>query len=89
VVPAAAVRCNRKVGTRCQIRLTGLLKKRGPKVTEATNTSLKAGRKKRVALNVKSRYAGKLDGRKKIWVKQRVRANGKTRSSVKKLKLKS
>lgn len=80
-------RCNRNVETRCKMKLTGLLKKRGPKVTQATRTSVKAGRKKRVGLTVKDAYLGQLESRKRIWVKQRVTANGKRRTAVKRLPL--
>ena len=81
-------RCNRNVRTGCDVKLVGLLKKKGPKATKGARAQVDAGRKRRVALKVKAKHASKLQNRKKIWVKQTVRANGKKRKSVVKLKIK-
>ncbi len=81
------VRCARKVSGKCKIKLRALLKKKGPKATKASKARVRGGKKKKVALKVKRGYLEKLDGRKKVFVKQKVTAGGETKRKVVRLKL--
>ncbi len=81
------VRCSRKLDGACRIRLVGLDRRTGPKVTAKAKTRVRSGKKRTVTLKVKRGYRGKLDGRRKLFVRQKIKADGETVTKVKKLRL--
>ncbi len=81
------VRCSRKLDGACRIRLVGLDRRTGPKVTAKAKTRVRSGKKRTVTLKVKRGYRGKLDGRRKLFFRQQIKADGETATKVKKLRL--
>ncbi|HWM53816.1 MAG TPA: hypothetical protein VNO20_00260 [Solirubrobacterales bacterium] len=70
------VRCPRKAGRTCRITAQGLLKKRKP-VTNRRTVKVRKGKAKLVVLRVKPKARTKVAKRKRLLVRQKVRA-GKT-----------
>ena len=70
------VRCPRKAGRTCRITAQGLLKKRKP-VTNRRTVKVRKGKTKLVVLRVKPKARTKVAKRKRLLVRQKVRA-GKT-----------
>jgi len=81
------VRCSSKLEGACKIGLGALVTKRGPKATARRHVRVGSGKAKVVSLKVKKRFVGKLAGRKRIFVRQTVRANHMTLRGVKRLAL--
>jgi hypothetical protein len=81
------VRCARKVDGKCKLKLTGRLAKKGPKLGKAKKVKVKSGKRKTVALKVKPRYLPQLENKRKVFVRQKVRAEGETSKKTVRLKL--
>lgn len=74
------VRCPRKAGRTCRITTQGLLKKRKP-ATKKRTVKVRKGKAKLVVLKVKPKARGKIAKRKRLLVRQKVRA-GKVTATV-------
>jgi len=81
------VRCGSAVQGKCKIKLVGLWKKAGPRVTKLRTVRVRAGKKKKVALKVKPLALAAVQTRDKIWVAIKVNANGFKTLEIKNLKL--
>jgi hypothetical protein len=81
------VRCGRAVQGKCKMKLVGLWKKAGPRVTKLRTVRVPAGKKKKVALKVKPAALAAVETREKIWVAIKVNANGFKTLEVKNMKL--
>jgi hypothetical protein len=81
------VRCSRRLEGACKIGLNGLVTRHGPKLTTRRHVRVKSGRARVVTLRVKARFRSKLSGRRSIFVRQTVRADKRTLTSVTKLRL--
>jgi hypothetical protein len=82
------VRCKAKERKRCRVKLQARLRKHGPAVTAKRVASVKPGKKRRVALNVRDRYASKLAAKRKVVLRQVVRRGGKKVRGWKKVRVK-
>jgi hypothetical protein len=82
------VRCKGKPAGRCRLNLQGRLHKRGPAVTNKRTARVRAGTKRKVALDVKGRYVATLAARKRVVIKQTVHKGGKTIKGFKKVRVK-
>jgi hypothetical protein len=82
------VRCKAKERKRCRVKLQARLRKHGPAVTAKRVASVKPGKKRRVALNVRDRYASKLAAKRKVVLRQVVRKGGKKVRGWKKVRVK-
>jgi hypothetical protein len=71
------VKCPKKIGRACRITAQGLLKKRKPATSKRT-VKVRSGKRKQVVLRVKPRFQAKVAKRKRLLVKERVRAGGTT-----------
>jgi hypothetical protein len=80
------VRCPRKAGRTCRITTQGLLKKRKP-ATKKRTVKVRKGKAKLVVLKVKPKARGKVAKRKRLLVRQKVRAGKVTATVVKSRKL--
>lgn len=80
------VRCPRKAGRTCRITTQGLLKKRKP-ATKKRTVKVRRGKAKLVVLKVKPKARGKVTKRKRLLVRQKVRAGKVTATVVKSRKL--
>lgn len=79
-------RCPRSVGGTCRVSLRGLLSKR--KAATATRTvKLRRGKAKRLVLRVKPRAKHRVDARKRLLFKVRLRAGGSQATAFKRLRL--
>jgi len=74
------VKCPRKVGRTCQITAQGMLKKRKPATVRRT-VKLRKGKAKLVTLRVKPKARGEVAKRKRLLIRQKVRA-GKVTATV-------
>ena len=81
------VRCSSKLEGACKIGLGGLVSRHGPKLTARRHVRVASGKTTVVSLKVKNRHRGKLAGKKRIFVRQTVRADRMTLTSVKRLRL--
>jgi hypothetical protein len=81
------VKCGRAVQGRCKLKLVGLWKKAGPRVTKLRTVRVAAGKKKKVALKVKPAALPAVQTREKIWVAIKVNANGFKTLEIKNMKL--
>jgi hypothetical protein len=81
------VRCARKAGGPCKMRIKGLVSKKGGALGKARKVRVKSGKSKVVALPVKPELRSTLDGKRKVLVRQRVKANGRSAKKVVRLKL--
>jgi len=79
------VKCPRKVGRECRTTVQGLLRKGRP-ATQRRTVSLRSGKSKLVALKVKPKARKQVAKRKRILVRQKVRA-GKATATVFKARL--
>jgi hypothetical protein len=79
------VNCPRKVGRQCRTAVQGLLKKGSP-ATNRRSVRLRSGKSKLVALKVKPKARKQVAARKRILVRQKVRA-GKATATVFKTRL--
>ena len=79
------VNCPRKVGRQCRTTVQGLLKKGRP-ATNRRSVRLRSGRSKLVALKVKPKARNQVAARKRILVRQKVRA-GRVSATVFKTRL--
>ena len=86
------VRCNKKPKGRCKLQLQGLLKKRGPVVTNRRTVRVRPGQKRRIALDVRGgpngRVVAALKARKRVVIKQTVRKGGKVTTGFVRVKVK-
>jgi len=80
------VRCPKSIGAACRVRAQGLLRKRRP-ATAASRVKVGRGKTRLVALRVKPRLRGKVAKRKKLLVRQKVRARGTSATVLKTRKL--
>jgi hypothetical protein len=80
------VKCPRKAGRNCRITAQGLLKKRKPATTSRT-VKVRKGKAKLVALRVKPKARAKVAKRKRLLVRQKVRAGKVTATVFKQRKL--
>ena len=74
------VACPRKAGRNCRITAQGLLKKRKP-ATNRRTVKVRKGKTKLVVLRVKPKLRGNVAKRKRLLVRQKVRA-GKTTATI-------
>jgi endoglycosylceramidase len=83
------LRCPRSARARkCRIRAVAVTRrKRGRRMTRTATARLKRGKSKLVALRIRSRYLVALSAKKTVLVRERVRANGKTRTIYKRFKV--
>ena len=81
------VRCSSMLEGACKIGLNGLVTRHGPKLTGKRHVRVGSGHHKVVSLKVKQRFRSKLSGRKRIFVRQTVRADKATVRGVKSLRL--
>jgi hypothetical protein len=83
------VGCKKKESGRCRVKLQARLRKHGPAVTAKRVTSVKPGKKRRVALNVRDRFAERVAKKKKVVLRQVVRKkNGKKVKGYKRVRVK-
>lgn len=80
------VNCPRKVGRTCRMSVQGLLKKRVP-ATARSKIAVRKGKAKVVALRVKPKARAKVAKRKRLLVRQKVRAGKATATIVKSRRL--
>jgi hypothetical protein len=80
------VKCPRKAGHTCRITAQGLLKKRKP-ATASRTVKVRKGKAKLVALRVKPKARAKVAKRKRLLVRQKVRAGKVTATVYKQRKL--
>ena len=78
------VNCPRKIGRTCRVTAQGMLSKRKP-ATKKKTVKVRSGKSKRVVLIVKPKLRPKVAKRKRLLVKQKVRA-GKTTATVYKVR---
>ena len=76
------VRCAKKPKKRCVTRVSGLLKKKGPKVTKARTVRVKPGKTKRVALRIKPKFLARATTSKKLVIKQKTKRAGKKKAKT-------
>jgi hypothetical protein len=81
------VRCGRAVQGRCKIKMVGLWKKQGPRVTKLKKVFVRAGKTKKVALKLRPRAIAAVAPRDDIWIAIKVNANGFKTLKIKKLNL--
>jgi hypothetical protein len=82
------VRCGRAVQGRCKIKMVGLWKKAGPRVTKLKKVFVRHGKTKKVALKLRPRAIAAVATRDDIWIAIKVNANGFKTLKIKKLNLK-
>jgi hypothetical protein len=81
------VRCGRTVQGRCKIKMVGLWKKQGPRVTKLRKLFVRAGKTKKVRLKLRPRAIAAVATREDIWIAIKVNANGFKTLKIKKLNL--
>jgi hypothetical protein len=81
------VKCSRRAKGTCHEKLTGLLSKRGAKLGKARKVNVRSGKSRTVSLKVKQRLRSKLSSQKRVFVRQHVVVDGKSKTKVVKLKL--
>jgi hypothetical protein len=80
--------CPRSVAPhKCKLRVTAKLNRRGPKATETDRLKVKPGGKKTALLRIKPEYQEKIENRKRIVVRVRAHAGDKTRTVIKRVKI--
>ena len=80
------VKCPKAIGASCRVRVQGLIRK-GKPATATSRVKVGKGKTRLVALKVKPRLRGKVAKRKKLLVRQTVRAGGTTATVFKTRKL--
>jgi len=80
------VKCPRKIGHSCRTTAQGLLRKRRPATAKRT-VRLRSGKSKLVVLRVKPKARGQVAKRKRLLVRQKVRAGKVTATVVKSRRL--
>jgi hypothetical protein len=70
------LRCPKRVHARCKVAASAYLRRHGAKVGHTRRVRIAAGHKRMVALHVKRRYRAKVLKRRRILIKERVRARG-------------
>jgi hypothetical protein len=70
------VRCGRAVQGRCKIKMVGLWKKAGPRVTKLRKVFVRSGKTKKVSMKLRPRAIAAVATRDRIWVAIKVNANG-------------
>ena len=81
------VRCGRAVQGRCKIKMVGLWKKQGPRVTKLKKVFVRHGKTKKVNLKLRPQAIAAVATRNDIWIAIKVNANGFKTLKIKKLKL--
>jgi hypothetical protein len=81
------VRCGRAVQGRCKIKMVGLWKKAGPRVTKLKKVFVGHGKTKKVNLKLRPRAIAAVATRDDIWIAIKVNANGFKTLKIKKLNL--
>ena len=82
------VGCKKRSRPACKFKVTALLKRKGPKATNATKVKVKAGKRKRVRMQVKPNYLEQLKTRKKVLIRLRTKVAGqRSTTKFKRLKL--
>jgi hypothetical protein len=81
------VRCGRAVQGRCKIKMVGLWKKEGPRVTRLRKVFVRHGKTKKVNLKLRPRAIAAVATRDDIWIAIKVNANGFKTLKIKKLNL--
>jgi hypothetical protein len=81
------VRCGRAVQGRCKIKMVGLWKKQGPRVTKLRKVFVRHGKTKKVNLKLRPRAIAAVATRDDIWIAIKVNANGFKTLKIKKLNL--
>jgi hypothetical protein len=81
------VRCGRAVQGRCKIKMVGLWKKQGPRVTKLKKVFVRHGKTKKVGLKLRPRAIAAVATRDDIWIAIKVNANGFKTLNIKKLNL--
>jgi hypothetical protein len=80
------VKCPRKIGGACRITAQGMLRKHRP-ATAARTVKVRSGKGKQVVLRVKPKLRAKVAKRRKLLVKEKVRARGTSATAYKVRKL--
>ncbi len=83
-VPAG---CPRNIDKRCKLKVAAKLNRKGPKVTSSDKLKVRPGGKKTAVVKVKSQYRDKVEERRRIVVKVKVKAGGKSRTVIKRVKV--
>jgi hypothetical protein len=81
------VRCGRAVQGRCKIKMVGLWKKEGPRVTKLKKVFVRSGKTKKVGLKLRPNAIAAVATRDDIWIAIKVNANGFKTLKIKKLNL--
>ncbi len=85
VVPAG---CPKNVAPKkCKLKVAAKFNRKGPNVTSSDKLSVRPGGKKTAVLKIKSEYREAMDNRKKVVVKVKAKAGGKTRTVIKRVKV--
>ena len=85
VVPAG---CPKNVAPKkCKLKVAAKFNRKGPKVTSTDKLTVRPGGKKTAVLKIKSQYRDAMDKRKFVVVKVRAKAGDKTRSVIKRIKV--
>ncbi|HEX2128584.1 MAG TPA: hypothetical protein VHF58_05155 [Solirubrobacterales bacterium] len=84
-VPAG---CPRNVAPKqCKLKVAAKFNRKGPKVTSSDKLKVRPGGKKTAVLKIKSQYREEMEDRNKVVVKVKVKAGGKTRTVLKRVKV--
>jgi hypothetical protein len=81
------VRCGRAVQGRCKIKMVGLWKKAGPRVTKLKKVFVRYGKTKKVNLKLRPRAIAAVATQDDIWIAIKVNANGFKTLKIKRLNL--
>ena len=81
------VRCGRAVQGRCKIKMVGLWKRQGPRVTKLRKVFVRHGKTKKVNLKLRPRAIAAVATRDDIWIAIKVNANGFKTLKINKLNL--
>lgn len=72
------LKCPKRVHARCRIAASAYLKRHGARVGRTKRVKIAAGHRKRVVLHVKRRYRSTLRHRRRLLLKEKVKAGGAT-----------
>jgi hypothetical protein len=81
------VRCAKKPKKRCIARIDGRMTRKGPRATNQRTVRVKAGKTRRVALQVKPKFLERTTASKKLVIKQQTKSGKKIKTTYKKVRI--
>jgi hypothetical protein len=72
---------------KCEMKLSAMLKRSGPSITNKRSTRLGAGKHRRVRLHVRHTYSKRLDNRKRVLVRARVKVGQRKVTVIKSVRI--